>query len=240
MVQTWLQLAVLIMALSITSRTVQAGFLGPFGNIWNDGQCKNIGSFQDKSLDECKSTCEGTPGCTAINFKDSPEAICVLRGCPVPVPPPQLNVTNFQGYSLITVECPSTFTMIGSQCLKVALGSIWEGWTWHQARDQCKQLGANLAQLEDTTDLLDHITSLGKGDWRFWVGAEWVNREKGFRWIKSDKNVSNWEDAKPNNGVLLNNMFIRDEHCVEIQAWNGRYNDEVCKTLRSYVCEYGQ
>eukprot|EP00913_Durusdinium_trenchii_P020565 g19316.t1 len=60
----------------------------PTPNIWTDQQCKNLG-FQMKNLEECKADCQKNSHCTAINMHMRKG--CVLRECPLPVPPPARN-----------------------------------------------------------------------------------------------------------------------------------------------------
>ncbi|CAL4070184.1 unnamed protein product, partial [Meganyctiphanes norvegica] len=132
--------------------------------------------------------------------------------------------------------CPPLFRKLGEQCLRVLLGPA-EDRTYHQALGKCQHLGGTLAQLQDTSHIIRYIsTDLGKGNWKFWVGATWNNKKEGFRWFTSGKKVTNWEDGQPDNGGIK--VFDwSDEHCVEIQAWNAKYNDQDCDKKRSFICE---
>ncbi|CAL4236975.1 unnamed protein product, partial [Meganyctiphanes norvegica] len=132
--------------------------------------------------------------------------------------------------------CPPLFRKLGEQCLRVLLGPA-EDRTYHQAVTKCQHLGGTLAQLQDTSHIIRYIsTDLGKGNWKFWVGANWNNKTEGFQWSTTGKNVTNWEDGQPDNGGWK--VFDwSDEHCVEIQAWNAKYNDQDCAEKRSFICQ---
>ncbi|CAL4096257.1 unnamed protein product, partial [Meganyctiphanes norvegica] len=137
------------------------------------------------------------------------------------------------------VVCPLQFSLVGDQCLRVVWSQgAWEDKTWSQAQVECKYLGGSLAQLQDTSHVIPHISrDLGKGDWEFWVGAQWQNEEMGFQWITIGNEVSNWDDGQPDNGGIK--VFDHsDERCVELRAWNGKYNDQDCDKKRSFVCEF--
>ncbi|CAL4064709.1 unnamed protein product [Meganyctiphanes norvegica] len=149
---------------------------------------------------------------------------------------PWVEELTFHGQPAKERTCPTQFRKLGEQCLRVFLGPA-EDRTYHQALSRCQYLGGTLAQLQDTSHIIRHIsTDLGKGNWKFWVGATFKNKKEGFRWLTSGKKVTNWDDGQPDNGGL--NVFdFSDEHCVEIQAWNAKYNDQDCDEKRSFICQ---
>lgn len=58
---------------------------GPSDKSWTQAQCTALGGDRATSntfLDECKSMCEQTPPCNAIDYQSSPEIKCFLRWCP--------------------------------------------------------------------------------------------------------------------------------------------------------------
>ena len=66
--------------------------------IWNQPPCPFLKKATNMGLDECKTFCENTSGCTAINF-NSGQRKCVLRECAIPVPPPAWNYgRGYKGY----------------------------------------------------------------------------------------------------------------------------------------------
>ena len=65
-------------------------------NIWGDSQCPNIGNHHNHDVDECKSKCRATNGCTAINYG----GFCALRACSRPIPTPEWEYDGFEGYYL--------------------------------------------------------------------------------------------------------------------------------------------
>ncbi|CAL4068548.1 unnamed protein product, partial [Meganyctiphanes norvegica] len=122
------------------------------------------------------------------------------------------------------VTCPSQFRSVGEQCLLVLGGGHMDvqDKSWQQAMEKCQQMGGTLAQIENTTQIVDHIDKdLHKRNWRFWVGAKRTNKEEEFEWTSSGMLVGNWAPWQPDNGAfsLLEVTDDKDENCVELQAW---------------------
>ena len=91
-----------------------ANYSGPNPTIWSDGDgdCRNLRNMSG-SLDECKSACDNTPGCTVINFVDdiSIGTRCSLRACSTGKEP-SWNVSPFVGYSkYYTIANPAPATL---------------------------------------------------------------------------------------------------------------------------------
>jgi hypothetical protein len=89
-------------------------YSGPNPKIWDDGDgdCRNLRNMSG-SLDECKSTCDNTPGCTVINFVDdrSIGTGCSLRACSTGKEP-SWNLSPFVGYSkYYTIANPAPATL---------------------------------------------------------------------------------------------------------------------------------
>ncbi|CAL4065930.1 unnamed protein product, partial [Meganyctiphanes norvegica] len=132
--------------------------------------------------------------------------------------------------AIATVTCPGQFTLFGEQCLQVLLSPRR---TWKQARDKCQVsgTGGKLAELPDTTHIIDYIvTEKISNRSTFWVGAEWNTIAKEFLWITSGSKVGNWDAGEPNLGGI-------GENCVELVARTGKYNDNNCTQKFSTICE---
>ena len=70
---------------------------------WSDDACgKMIEMIMPITggLEECKTKCDMTKECTAIEYSNAAkngEKCCVLRRCPVPVPIPNVDQANWHG-----------------------------------------------------------------------------------------------------------------------------------------------
>ena len=84
-----------------------AKWFGPTDNIWISDQCKFIHQIELPSVDQCKTACSETEGCTAINYM-AIDNDCILRKCYQPVPLPITAVRNWKGFYIIpgiNIEC---------------------------------------------------------------------------------------------------------------------------------------
>jgi len=86
---------------SPTSADLAAKFTwsGAQANIWPDAQCGNLRNLKH-DLVQCQAACIVLPGCSAINHNPTAKD-CVLRSCPVPVPPPSLHEEGYYGYAQV-------------------------------------------------------------------------------------------------------------------------------------------
>merc|ERR1711982_286135 len=78
--------------------------------IWNNDECDFLGEVQQVTTpEECKAQCRTTEDCTAVDY--SPTELggdCVFRKCGIPVPPPQWDYPNYNGYYLSDMEWLAT------------------------------------------------------------------------------------------------------------------------------------
>lgn len=77
---------------------------GPLPLIWVPEQCTPAGSgdYSDFSLDQCKDTCEGIPGCNALNYNPVNTGVnCVLKKCGTTIPQPTGSDPPWEGYNII-------------------------------------------------------------------------------------------------------------------------------------------
>jgi hypothetical protein len=83
---------------------VSTSWKGPYNNIWNDSICSNVGNHLGTALDACKSLCNNTTGCNAINY-DPTRPDCVLRRCSGNAMP-NWNYPPYKGYTNQTIAPP--------------------------------------------------------------------------------------------------------------------------------------
>ena len=66
----------------------------PYGKIWTNGQCTNLGTHY-VNLEDCQKACMKKLSCTAIDFGPNH---CILMACPRPIPDPSKKYKDFKGY----------------------------------------------------------------------------------------------------------------------------------------------
>ena len=73
-----------------------ATYYGPTSKIWKDSDCNVLKNIK-ANLNNCKTECDNTPGCTAFNYSDKEQA-CILRAC-ADGTEPTWDHQSYQGYS---------------------------------------------------------------------------------------------------------------------------------------------
>lgn len=66
--------------------------------LWNDWQCPNLGIHVAEVLQRCKTLCQETEQCNAVNY-NAANHDCILRDCPRPIPTPIWSVPGYLGYA---------------------------------------------------------------------------------------------------------------------------------------------
>ena len=82
-----------------------ATYYGPTSKIWSDSDC-NVLKNINANLNNCKTECDTTPGCTSFNYSDKEQA-CVLRACAVGTEP-TWDYPPYQGYSKYKTSSANT------------------------------------------------------------------------------------------------------------------------------------
>ncbi|XP_071507011.1 macrophage mannose receptor 1-like [Diadema antillarum] len=103
---------------------------------------------------------------------------------------------------------------------------------WDEAQMQCKLGGGDLLSIADNTEQT-YITTrlLYVTQSSLWIGANDLSSEGGWQWIDgSGFSYLNWNVDEPNN-------YEDGEHCVEIYAGNGKWNDFFCDRGLGYICK---
>ncbi|XP_052692315.1 perlucin-like [Crassostrea angulata] len=107
--------------------------------------------------------------------------------------------------------------------------------TWHGAEVICRNIGANLAEIEspEEDNFIHSLVSHLKED--IWLGATDIAEEG--TWLSAEKNTTltyvNWYPGQPNNYGGNQNCLCLYEPYPYDHAWC----DDVCSMLHQFVCE---
>lgn len=103
---------------------------------------------------------------------------------------------------------------------------------WHSAEADCKAQGGQLVSIHNATEqqtIVDRAASLKMGD--FWIGFNDELQEDKFVWSDGTPvDFTLWNGGEPNN-------WGGYEHCTEVHAGAGSWNDLDCGAGRRYVCK---
>ena len=65
----------------------------------------------------------------------------------------------------------------------------------------------------------------------YWIGLNDLGKEAAYKWVDgSIYNYANWEFGQPND-------YNRQENCVGLIGYRGKWNDQHCQTKASFVCK---
>ncbi|XP_042869280.1 C-type lectin domain family 6 member A-like isoform X2 [Penaeus japonicus] len=130
----------------------------------------------------------------------------------------------FKSY-LTTLTCPAPFHMLGSECFAFLL----EDMPWEAARRKCLEMGADLAEPSDLTQLRLYVGNRfpRKSSRNFWIGGH--SQNKVWSWLSGEAiNERFWHTNEPSgNGECLG-MF---------DGWENPLTDFPCENERRAVCE---
>ncbi|KAK3579306.1 hypothetical protein CHS0354_033390 [Potamilus streckersoni] len=108
--------------------------------------------------------------------------------------------------------------------------------TWAKALNICMSDGGILMIIEtaekqkfiDAQIKMMNMTFTARG---LWIGLNKLHHEKKRTWINGQNfTYSNWAEGEPNNTPY-------DKTCAEMYTFTMKWNDEVCTSLRGYICE---
>jgi len=106
---------------------------------------------------------------------------------------------------------------------------------WKDARNSCVGQGALLAVIPSIKTNEFITTNVSRG-FRSWIGLHNQNTStQAWEWsvVSRAASFKNWAAGEPNNQFWP----FRSEECAEIEDASGKWNDETCNSLRSYVCQ---
>ncbi|XP_066493799.1 C-type lectin domain family 3 member A isoform X1 [Tiliqua scincoides] len=106
---------------------------------------------------------------------------------------------------------------------------------FHEANEDCIAKGGTLAiprDSDETNALREYAKKSLKGVPDFWLGvADMVNEGKFVDVNGMVLSYFNWDRSQPNGG--------KRENCVSFsQSAQGKWADEVCRTVKRYICEF--
>ncbi|XP_069566819.1 macrophage mannose receptor 1-like, partial [Brachyistius frenatus] len=104
--------------------------------------------------------------------------------------------------------------------------------TWHDARDTCRSLGAELVSIRSMTEQSWLESYLYMVDSDIWTGLNDLVVTGMFAWTDEFLvTFTYWAPGEPNN----HDGFTED--CVKMLHQTGRWNDVSCTELNSYICK---
>ncbi|ELU01345.1 hypothetical protein CAPTEDRAFT_139885 [Capitella teleta] len=106
--------------------------------------------------------------------------------------------------------------------------------TWEEARENCKDVDADLASITGTNDQ-SYITALVKsmtGSSSYWTGGNDLDQESGWKWSDgSPFAYFYWADGEPNDAG-------GEEWCIEVETGkDAKWNDHHCTEPRASICK---
>nr|XP_027220811.1 C-type lectin domain family 6 member A-like [Penaeus vannamei] len=130
----------------------------------------------------------------------------------------------FKDY-IMTLACPAPFRIVGSECFAFLLEDV----AWEAARTKCLQMGADLAEPADLTQLRLYVGNRfpRKSARNFWIGGH--SQDKIWNWLSGEPIDDRfWHTNEPSgNGECLG-MF---------DGWEHPLTDFPCENERRAICE---
>ncbi|XP_077446448.1 tetranectin-like protein [Stigmatopora argus] len=108
---------------------------------------------------------------------------------------------------------------------------------YHEANEDCIAQGGTLATPRDAmenNELRDYAKRSSPGSKDFWIGVADIVKEGQYVDVNSQPvSYVNWDRSKKQP------TGSKRESCVSISvAAQGKWYDEVCRSLKKYICEY--
>ncbi|XP_061778196.1 macrophage mannose receptor 1 [Nerophis ophidion] len=129
------------------------------------------------------------------------------------------------------LSCASGWTPVAARnvCFKLYKKKSDLKKTWHEARDFCRAIDADLMSIHSSQDLSNaqfHSSDAA------WIGLSSLGTNEGFIWTDgSPYGYENWGYGEPNN-------YNDNEHCAEVQFYYGRHwNDRHCEVYNDWLCQ---
>lgn len=129
-------------------------------------------------------------------------------------------------------DCSQGWVKNGNLCYKFVVVSLSvRGKSWEDAENICKAYGGHLASISSQSDqnfMFTNIKQYTNG--HFWIGYNDRANESVFVWTDgANSTFTNWGYKEPND-------YNKNEDCAEIPGNSGRWNDNDCKKVYSYIC----
>ncbi|KAE8608329.1 hypothetical protein XENTR_v10011466 [Xenopus tropicalis] len=136
--------------------------------------------------------------------------------------------------SLKEMQALQTVCLRGTKIHKKCYLSFEETKHFHEANEDCIAKGGTLAiprDAEENNALRDYGKKSLRGSGEFWLGINDMVNEGKFVDVNGVAiTYFNWE--RPPNGGKRKNCALLN------QASQGKWVDEVCRSLKKYICEF--
>lgn len=145
--------------------------------------------------------------------------------------PPTLN-----GGSILTISLVSV-CLRGIKANRKCYLTSEEAKHYHEANEDCIAQGGTLAtprDLLENNELRDYAKRSAPGSRDFWIGVADIVKEGQYVDVNSlPVTFFNWDRSKKQP------TGTKRESCVALSvAAQGKWHDEVCRHLKTYICEY--
>ncbi|XP_008286399.1 tetranectin-like protein [Stegastes partitus] len=139
--------------------------------------------------------------------------------------------------SLKEMQALQTVCLRGIKAHRKCYLTIEEPKHYHEANEDCIAQGGTLATPRDTmenNELRDYAKRSAPGSKDFWIGVADIVKEGQYVDVNSlPVSYFNWDRSKKQP------TGTKRESCVALSvAAQGKWYDEVCRSLKKYICEY--
>ncbi|XP_009079447.1 PREDICTED: macrophage mannose receptor 1-like [Acanthisitta chloris] len=130
--------------------------------------------------------------------------------------------------------CQEDWLLFDNKCFKVFGLDENDTLSWHGARNNCIDLGGNLATISKKEVQAFLMSLLKNAATDAWIGMNDINQEHTYLWTDgSPVDYTNWAKGS-RTYYSMNDCFFMVKNPIE-QA--GKWKDEECKTSKSYICQ---
>ncbi|CAN8184992.1 unnamed protein product [Coccothraustes coccothraustes] len=130
--------------------------------------------------------------------------------------------------------CMEDWLLFDNKCFKVFGFNENDTLTWHAARNNCIDLGGNLATISKKEEQAFLMSLLKNAATDAWIGLNDINQEHTYLWTDgSPVEYTNWAKGSRSYYSMDDCVFLM-KNPIE-QA--GKWKDEGCKASKSYICQ---
>ncbi|XP_077369794.1 galactose-specific lectin nattectin-like [Festucalex cinctus] len=130
--------------------------------------------------------------------------------------------------------CPKGWTRLNDRCFIY----LHDERSFYDAERVCKVLGGNLASIYSDLENQVIIEIIREAAGTFedtWIGYADPLEEGNFIWTDgSPDNYNDFAPGQPDDGSVVD-----DEDCVDIEASDEHWHDDVCSDLSPFICAKG-
>jgi len=125
-----------------------------------------------------------------------------------------------------------TGTLVGTKCYTYTAAPT----TWLDALTSCLAAGGALAKIESAAEQTAAIALTGGTN--TWIGLSDISTEGTFTWADGAAlgSYTAWSGAGGGQPTS-DGVTVSDQHCVQLRAVDGEWNDVKCAGPRAYICQ---